>query len=149
MKSLVLVLSLFFITSTYGASNELTTGNYMGGGFGYSLVGLTPTGQTASDFKGWTGIVEVGTNLEISGSFGLNLAGEYRITEVNNTIDSTTYMEKAKIYAATAKLGFYFGSFTLGGGYSKSQIEVSNVSSTTSSSTTKFSGHPTLIYMNY
>ncbi len=148
MKYLFFTLLLLSLSS-FAARDQITKGSYIGGGFNYGLVGLTPTNQSESNFKGWGGVIEVGTNLELTTNFGLNLAGEYKFSEVNNTLKSDTYMEKASINTGTAKVGFYYGATTVGVGYSSTDVEVKNVSSTASSSTVSFKGSPILYYANY
>lgn len=150
MKLLILLLLILLPQQILaGPFSKRESGPYVGFGFGYSGLHLKPASGKASDFKGWNGAVEGGYSFVSSNGFGLNLEGEYKLTEADNTRDDSTYMEKAKVSSKTAKIGLIYGAFTVGGGYSETDLKVKNVSSGSTGSTTTFEGNPILYFANY
>lgn len=149
MRILVFVFLIVTTSIAEAQQHKRATGLYSGFGFGYSSVTLQPSGQPKSSFSGWHGAIEAGLNFKLADSFGVNLAGEYKTTDVENTIDSPTYMENADIKTATGKFGFFWRDITIGAGYTSTKIDVKNVSSSSVSNENSFDGSPLLIYANY
>lgn len=147
----ILVFTLLFLTTSIAEAQQhkRVSGLYSGFGFGFSSVTLQPNGQPKSSFSGWHGAIEAGINFKLADSFGVNLAGEYLTTDVENTIDSPTYMENADIKAAAGKFGFFWRDITIGVGYTSTKVNVKNVSSSSASNENNFSGSPLLVYANY
>lgn len=152
-----IILLLFLLMSAttreraFAASfgGKKSSGVYAGIGFGYTSAELQPTGQPKSTFGGSHGVVELGANIKFTTSFGMNLAAEYKSSAIENTIESSNYMEKAEISSTSGKLGFYWRDFTIGGGYSSTAIDVKNVSSSAPSQIKTFEGSPTTVFVNY
>jgi hypothetical protein len=125
------------------------SGPYAGVGFGFSQVTLTQENEAKSTFQGWNAVGEAGINLAFTDTFGFQASGEYKLTDVTNTMKSTTYMEKADFTQLNARAGFYWGAFTFGGGISKTSVDIKSVSSSSEGETKTFTGTPKLIFLNY
>ncbi len=149
--TVLILLNILFCSSVFAQTSgeKREGGPYAKFGFGYSMITLQPVGEAKSDFSGWHAAAEAGLNFAVNEIWGFNLAAEYKTTDVENTIDSPTYMEKADVTSSAGKLGFYWRNLTIGGGYLSTKIKTKNVSNVSASTTNSFSGNPQLYYVNY
>lgn len=149
MKKILFLILLISFDASARVRDTRDTSLYGGFGFGYSDASLQLEGQEQSDFSGWNGALELGVNWTLNSPFGINLAAEYLTSDMDNSLDSPTYMEKADVNATNLKLGLYWGNFTIGVGVSETKIKVKNVSSTSAGETSSFSGDADMYFVNY
>lgn len=112
---------------------------YFGGGF-LREINSYKFNSTESNFTGWGASGIAGLEFELNGDFGIFIEGEYARHELLNTLQSTTYLEKATNTALIAKVGAFYGMIGLGIAASQNQIDVDNVSSGATGSRTSFKG---------
>ncbi len=112
---------------------------YFGGGF-LREINSYKFNSTESNFTGWGASAVAGLEIELKGNFGLFLEGEYARHELLNTLQSTTYLEKATNTALIGKVGAYYGMIGFGMAASQNQIDVDNVSSSSAGNRTSFKG---------
>lgn len=136
--TLVLLVSM---TSTLAHARREGRGSNLYGGFGLNRHAMTLKASGAeSNFTGWGAALTGGLQLNFSGEFGSLLEAEYGRSETINTFQSTTYLEKATDTYISAKLGFYYTMFALGGGVRQNQIDVDSVQTSVSGTRTSYKG---------
>lgn len=112
---------------------------YFGGGF-LREINSFKFNSTESNFTGWGASGIAGMEFELNGNFGTFLEAEYSRHELLNTLQSSTYLEKATNTALILKAGAYYGMLGLGVAASQNQIDVDNVTSGSAGSRTSFKG---------
>ncbi|MBN8541569.1 MAG: hypothetical protein J0L82_14340 [Deltaproteobacteria bacterium] len=112
---------------------------YFGGGF-LREINSYKFNSTESNFTGWGASGIAGIEFDLNANLGLFFEAEYARHELLNTLQSTTYLEKATNTALIAKAGIYYGMIGLGFAASQNQIDVDNVSSAGTGSRTSFKG---------
>jgi len=139
--SLVVIAGILLLGSLENAEARTRgQGNiYFGGGF-LREINSYKFNSTESNFTGWGASGIAGMEFELNGSFGIFLEGEYARHELLNTLQSSTYLEKATNTALILKSGVFYGMIGLGVAASQNQIDVDNVSSSSTGSRTSFKG---------
>lgn len=139
--SLVLVAGIFWFgfTENVEARSQGQGNIYFGGGF-LREINSYKFNSTESNFTGWGASGIAGIDFELNGSFGVFFQGEYSRHELLNTLQSTTYLEKATNTALILKTGVFYGMIGLGVAASQNQIDVDNVSSGSPGTRTSFKG---------
>lgn len=112
---------------------------YFNGGFAREF-NTYKIGANESNFSGWGTIATLGTELEVSNDFGLLLEAEYARLEMLNALQNTNYLEKSINNVWGAKVGLFYGWFSIGGGIAKNRIDIDNVQSGSSGIRTSFDG---------
>lgn len=98
-----------------------------------------------SNFNGWGGVAVLG--IDIGGeSGGVFFEGEAGHADLMNTLQSSTYMEKATNTFFAGKAGFRYGVLGLGGGAQQNNLAIENVASVGSSGKNSYAG---LSYMGF
>ncbi len=120
---------------------------YVGGGMHRSALAVK-LGTTESNFAGWGVVGQAGLEFEFSKDFGLFLEGEYGRLEALNSLQSTTYMEKATNNFLATKAGIKIGVVGFGAGMRQNQIDIDNVSSTSTGYRTSYKGLSKLVFAN-
>ncbi|MDX9731369.1 MAG: hypothetical protein RBT63_06320 [Bdellovibrionales bacterium] len=100
-------------------------GLYFGGGLTRAIATMKAGSQEAG-FGGWGAIGLIGIDLPVR-TIPMFAEGEYGRVDLLNTLQSTSYMERASNTFLGLKVGAIFGPVSMGGGVQHNQIEVTSV----------------------
>jgi hypothetical protein len=125
---------------------------FLGGGMlmgSTSLSIQSDANPTTSGYSAQGYVFEGGVSLPLSQRFGTQLSGEYGQTSALNSINSSTSLEIGTLNYYSGKLGFFYGPFTLGGGYRQSSLTVKSIATQNSGYLeSNYAGGIPLVYAN-
>lgn len=143
------ILILIALTGAFGPKAEARQsgrGNLYAGAGLFREINTFKVNSNESSFAGWGAAGVIGMEFEFSNDFGFLLEGEYARHEMLNSLQSTSYLEKATNTAIVGKAGFFYGLLGLGAGVAKNRIDIDNVQSNSAGIRTSYDGLTYLVF---
>jgi len=122
---------------------------FLGGGLTFGQDSLSLGADTAtSKYTDQGYLIEGGLTAPLTPMFGMQVSAEVGTSNSTNTLASTSYMETGSLSYYSAKAGFYYSSFGIGGGYRHNDVEIKSLSNPGSYLQSDYSGWTSLGYAN-